>query len=221
MKRTTWILAASIALVLWGCDDGRGDGDAGGIVLMDSGPGGGTDSGPGETDAGPGANMCAVTSAMPLPMACFPRCSNATLVAANNCASAMDPAMCQQMAFDADTTPPTTLMAGTQSIELDCAACVGWQQDTCLAEQCPSEFMALVQCRQAMTGTCDTETMALNSCIMANMATLNTCAGQRATPCFDQTMGGFLPVEPRQLDVHLWSDWTPAFDYDPSFFPTL
>lgn len=64
------ILVALAGLLVIGCDDGRGDEDAGtdsGLRLMDSGPmvdsggGGGTDSGGGGTDAGGGGGSCGPT----------------------------------------------------------------------------------------------------------------------------------------------------------------
>ncbi|MGE0785770.1 MAG: hypothetical protein AB7S26_08780 [Sandaracinaceae bacterium] len=182
-----WVMAFAIAGVIGGCDSRGGD-DAGPIVIMRDGGGGGTDAGPGGgTDAGPPAGSCAVSSVMPLPAACLPRCSNATLQAANACTDAA----CQQAALDADTTASIQLTTPGMPVALDCATCVAWQQETCAAEVCPTEYMALITCLQmngGMAAMCMAENTALNTCAnMTQMAAFQACANPRASMCFSAT----------------------------------
>ncbi len=196
-------IAISVALCALalapGCGGGRSGSDAGGIVLMDSGPGMmGTDAGPGMmgTDAGPGMmGGCSVAGAAgfpPLPAACLPRCSGATASAVNACADAA----CQQAALDADTTPPTNVDVGMGMTEsIDCSGCFNWMINSCIFDSCPDQFAGCVMCADfcdpAMAG-CEAEEAAFDSCIMTNMAALQSCVNSRAVMCFSTT-GGFFP----------------------------
>ncbi len=67
-RRAHFVLATlplALVVALGGCSDSHGGDDAGGILLMDSGPGAITDAGPGATtDAGPGAMADAGPGAM-------------------------------------------------------------------------------------------------------------------------------------------------------------
>jgi hypothetical protein len=188
--RQIGICAGVLALGLTGCDDDGGGGgrDGGGIrVMVDSGSGGIEleDGGPSQTDAGPGGG-CSVTGIMPLPAGCLPRCASSTIPTLNACETDPDPAACLRMALEDDTTPPTTLSLGMQTAQLNCLGCFFWQQDTCIAESCPSEFNARQSCREdaAEPAECDAETMALMTCITTNQSDIGACAMPRAMACF-------------------------------------
>lgn len=200
MTKIASTTALCAMLLTLGCDDGRGGGrDAGGIVLMDSGPGGGTDAGPGMgTDAGPGmmggCSVAGATGFPPLPASCLPRCSAATAMAVNACGAN---AMCQQTAMEGDTTAPVNVDVGMgMSESIDCFGCFNWMINSCLFDSCPDELGACVMCADlcddSMAG-CETEEGAFDACIMGNMAAIQSCVNTRATGCF-ATGGGFLPT---------------------------
>jgi len=197
--RTLGTIAAMTLLLAAGCDDGRGGGtDAGGITLMDAGPGMmGTDAGPGMmmgTDAGPGMmGGCSITGSgfPPLPATCLPRCSASTADAVNMCGDAE----CQNMALDADGTPPVNANVGGMSTTIDCAGCFNWQINSCIFDACPMQFGECVMCGSmgcVGDAMCSAEEMTLNSCIMTNMTGIQSCVNMRASMCFGAT-SGFLP----------------------------
>lgn len=197
MRRTGFLVSAcALALVFGttGCDDTR-DGDDGGIMLMDSGPPT-VDSGPPMVDSGPPAGSCAISTIMALPAACTPRCTNATQSAAAACG--MD-VTCLQNALNADTTPAIPISTPDPSLNmLNCANCYSLQVTSCIVESCPTEFQAFAMC--PMGSDCSTQEMALDACVTANNAALQSCANPRVTACFGAT-GGFLPATPRTLQV--------------------
>jgi len=208
--RTIGTLIACLALLSVGCGDSRSDEDAGGIVLMDSGPR--ADAGPGR-DAGPGGSvfptMCSVTGFMPLPTSCTPRCTNATLGVVNAC---MD-ATCFRNALMADTTPPATVTGPGGSSPVNCFDCFAWQVQTCYAELCPTEFEAWAMCMAP--ADCTAQNSALDACLMTNSAALDTCANPRIEQCFDRS-AGFLPdLGPRthfQVDTERFLDFIERYD---------
>ncbi len=190
MTKIGTILAASAILFALGCDDGRGNTDAGGIVLMDSGPGMmGTDAGPMmDPDSGPGMSSCSVTSQSEvLPAGCLPRCTSSTLSALNACAMDMMPAQCQQNALMADTTPPVNMDFMGMTAPLDCSGCFNWMANTCLFENCAAETSACQMCADGcdpnMVG-CETEEMAIQAC--AATMPFQTCFMNRAINCFSR-----------------------------------
>jgi hypothetical protein len=209
MKKVAWILACGALVAACGGGGSRADAgtDAGGIVLTDSGPG--RDTGPPRTDAGgPPPGTCgSVATAMsvwpPLPASCLPRCSAATLMTVQACPMADE--MCFDNALLADTTPAARLDAGGDTpISVDCGGngdnfpCLTWQQFSCIADSCPDQLTAYINCaNMAPMGSdiamvCATEITGLNTCIETNMTAFQTCAQSRYVACFD-TGGGFLP----------------------------
>ncbi|MEZ4340143.1 MAG: hypothetical protein R3B82_26270 [Sandaracinaceae bacterium] len=199
MKKIAFLAALGALALTPGCGGGRSGSDAGGIVLMDSGPGMmGTDAGPGMmgTDAGPGMmGGCSVAGAAgfpPLPAACLPRCSAATLNAINMCTDAA----CQQAALDADTTAPVNVdVGGGMSESIDCSGCFNWMINACIFDSCPTEFGACIECSDlcdSSTAGCETEEAAFDSCITTNMTALQSCVNSRAAMCFS-TSAPFFP----------------------------
>lgn len=161
----------------------------------------GTDSGMGGMDAGGGATCGSIATATgwpPLPASCTPRCSSATLTTAAGCGTDQ---MCQQNAFDADTTPPANVDTGAEPFAVDCAGCINWQGNSCVYDACPTEFNAYLMCAaMAMNPDteCMTQTTALNGCITTNMTAVQTCyqgtmtAPGRVYDCFPGG-GGIAP----------------------------
>lgn len=197
MSRTGLLVSACAMALVFGCGDNRSDEDAGGIVLMDSGPrpdsGGG-----GGVDSGPVTGSCAVSSFMPLPAGCLPRCANSTIGVINACyddttTTDEQKATCANNALDADPTPTTTIMLGTMSSALGCSDCYYWQLQTCFGDSCPTEFNAYLMC-DPDTADCTSQETALDTCITANMTAINTCANSRVGGCFSTT-AGFLPTQ--------------------------
>ncbi|MEC7520367.1 MAG: hypothetical protein VYE22_10905 [Myxococcota bacterium] len=183
----------------FGCDDGRGgDEDGGGIVLMDSGPDTTPDTGtpPPPRDSGVTPAGCEISSFSALPAGCLPRCANSTIGVINACP---DPStdqegyqMCLEEALMNDAYPDGSVTFPDGSMQpIDCDFCWNWQVQSCIAETCPSEFMAWAMC-DSMTMDCSAQTTAINECIMMNGSAINSCANPRVSACFD--MGsGFLP----------------------------
>ena len=204
---TLMICAATLALGL-GCDDGRSGEDGGGIVLMDSGPDTTPDTGtpPGPTDSGVTPASCAISSFMPLPAGCLPRCANSTVGAINSCPDPetmpMEFVTCRTMALQNDPTPDGTLSFPDGSMQpIDCEFCYNFQIQTCIAESCPTEYQAWGMC-DPMMSDCTAQTDALNSCIQMNNAGISSCAMPRVSACFD--MGsGFLPDLDSRVRVNI------------------
>lgn len=186
MRRIGIIMACGALAI--GCDDGRGGGeDSGGIMLMDSGPEEDA-GGNGGFDAGMMMATCSVAGAAgfpALPEPCLPRCSSATQMCIGACMD--DP--CAEACIDADTTPMTMIDFGMgMSDTLNCGDCVNWGINHCIFTSCPDQFGACIQncpdfCNPMMAG-CETEEMALDSCITANMTAIQMCAQTQIGRCF-------------------------------------
>lgn len=168
------------------------------IVIMDTGPGSDTPSGADvpRTDT-PSSSTCGTIGAggfPPLPAGCVPRCTMATATAYRGCPTGMAGNTCRQMALDNDTTAPATVDLGMGMTEsIDCAGCANWQINSCIYDSCTADFTAFAMC--AAMGTpetaearCPTQVMALNTCIMTNLAAIQTCGNPRFSMCFGATM---------------------------------
>lgn len=212
MKKVAWILASGALLAACGggpnrTDSGAGN-DAGGIVLMDSGPSTMRDTGPARPDTGPAATMCGpwggltATSVAAVPAACMPRCSSATLSTINACPMG-DDGTCLFGALMADTTPSIPMSfegaSGTTSLDLDCGTCFDLQRFHCFSEQCPMQTTPFLVCDQTMDADmCMGEQMALQTCLdgivagSAQEMAFQTCFNDQVGACFDAG-GGFLP----------------------------
>lgn len=161
-------LTACAALLALGCDGTRTDPDAGGIVLMDSGPGG-TDAGPMGTDAGP---SCApVQSPAPSPTAV---CLASTLtclmgagtpeaqqacVMADPAAMACDACILSDLIF---ICTGSTGGCAQQNGDVVCCAndnCGGTPDEACLTGACAGASDAFVSCINACG-------MVSNACFM-------------------------------------------------------
>lgn len=211
MKKVAWILASGALIAACGGGNNRADvgTDTGGIVLMDTGPGRdafvpmGRDSGPPATMCGPWGGLTA-TSIAPIPTACLPRCTNATLGAVNMCLMGMDTS-CLGPTLMADTTPAIPMSYMDTTIDLDCGTCFDIQRFHCFSEVCPAEASPYLVCQPSMDADmCMGELTALQTCLegiamgSAQEMTLNTCFETQVTGCFD-TSGGFLPGQAQQL----------------------
>jgi len=115
----------------------------------------------------------------PLPAACLPRCARGTLDVINACPDAA----CRDAALRDDPTPATTLeLPDGGSTELDCTACAGQMQWSCLEDSCPSQALALYTCRSS-GGACEREQTALTTCVDAS-AGFDPCITGRIGSCF-------------------------------------
>ncbi len=210
MKKVAWILACGALVMACGGNNNRNDAgaagnDAGGIVLMDSGPTTMRDSGPPRRDTGAMATSCGpwggltATSVEAVPASCLPRCSSATLTAVNAC---MD-GTCLNSALMADTTPSISMSfegaMGTTTLDLDCGTCFDLQRFHCFSQVCPAEATPVLVCDSTMDADmCMGEVTALQTCLdgiatgSAQEMTLQTCFNDEVGACFDAG-GGFLP----------------------------
>jgi len=177
MRNFGTVLVASAMVFAFGCDDGRDPGtDAGGIVLMDSGPMMmGTDSGPMMmgTDSGPGMTTC--TENMPLPQT-IPAPTTAACAAATN--TCLMGAMTQaefQACIDAD---PSATAEGNP-----CQTCLSIAQTACInANGCQANWTTLACC---VNTTCPSDPML--GCISTTCAGANSawegCADTAVMSC--------------------------------------
>ncbi len=158
--------------------------DAGTITLP------GRDAGrrpPGHIDAGPPSSSCSITISTgipPLPATCLPRCQASTAQAFNSCTDFE----CQETVLVNDRTPPVlpTLNGEVQDDPLDCFGCFNFQQTSCAYDSCPSETQALITCVPSSDPTgCDSQRLAVQSCIEANLAAFQPCHQSRFEMCFD------------------------------------
>jgi hypothetical protein len=144
-----------------GCDDGRGGDDAGGITLMDSGPGG--DAGPGTTDAGPGGCPPATAPMAAMPMAC----QASTLT----CLMGATTVEAQTACVMADPNAANCDACITQDLFFTCSNPMGGgcnQQfgdiQCCLMTACPTADAACINAATAMGGACAAQTSAFFTC---------------------------------------------------------
>jgi len=216
MRRNGITLMACVALAVgFGCDDRDP-----GITLMDSGPGGEDSGTPPEMDSGTTPEMdsgspasCSVSSIMPLPAACLPRCASSTISAVNACfmmdASTEDILACRDTALQSDPTPSVSVTTPSMPIDGDCEFCWRWQTNVAIAESCPSEFDAYLTCANMMGADCSSQESALDGCVAANEATIQSRFNALVMQCFG-TGSGFLPGFrtsvriPRSYPVHLY-----------------
>ena len=187
--RQIGIMLACGAMMLGavGCDDSRSGDDAGGIVLMDSGPR--ADSGT-RVDSGGMTTFptsCTVSAFGPLPAACLPRCQNSTIGPLNACTDTA----CVSSTLMADPTPGASVMGPGGTFTMECFDCFLWQLQTCWAESCPTEFNAWGMC-DPMAGDCTAQENALDACLTAMSTPIGACADPRINACFATTTG-FLP----------------------------
>ncbi len=187
MKRIGFLMACGLLASVVGCDNRTNPPvDSGGIVLMDSGSGDPDTGTPPMPDSGTPPTGCSVdvsTSLPPLPAACLPRCSSATVTCIMGCADGA----CQRACVDADTTAGTTLNASGESIPLDCSGCWDWGIQHCVFVSCPSELAGCAGCADQCnpdTAGCETEEAAIDSCITANQTAIQSCFNTQATRCF-------------------------------------
>lgn len=156
-----------------------------GITLPDAAP---VDAGMTTTEPDAGsAGTCELILAgdVPsLPAACLPRCAIATGQALNACASDPNPQMCQQNAVMADTTPAIPMMINGMAAQLNCGLCLSFQQFSCGFDVCPSETMAILQCRDQACA--DAAQAPFATCVQseANRATFNACLQPLFMSCF-------------------------------------
>jgi hypothetical protein len=120
-------------------------------------------------------------------------------------AAACTTGACQQMAVAADTTPPAQLAINGMNTPVTCANCFNWQINSCISAVCTAEYDAFNACvvrtMSAMMCQSMAEGMALNTCVMTNMAAFQSCGDMRVPLCFPGT-GGFLPdFRPRSFRV--------------------
>lgn len=188
MKRKVysgWLACGALALVL-GCDNR--DGGSPPIMLMD----GGSDDG-GSSMPPTGCSIDVSTGLPPLPAACLPRCSSATAMAIDTCITSGGTieqiAMCQQMAVENDTTPPTTLtIVGeeTETEQLNCSGCWEYALQHCLFASCGAELVGCLSCSEGcdpeMAG-CEAEETALNTCLTNNQDAIQACFDEQAGRC--------------------------------------
>ena len=160
MRKIGTTLAACAMLLAFGCDSRGGGGtDAGGIVLMDSGPGmTGTDAGPGMTgtDAGGGGGMfapCTANSPLPQNIA-----SSSTPVCAASTATCLEGCTDNACADACIMADPNATM---------CNQCIVINQLSCVNTTCPTDMML---------GCIDT------TCAAANSA-WETCADGVVSGC--------------------------------------
>lgn len=207
MSRGSVVVAlACVALMAVGCEDGRDEDDAGGIVLMDSGPG--SDAGPGGgTDAG-GDSCPPASASMPsMPMAC----EAATLT----CLMGAADAMAQQACIDADPNAMNCGACITQDLFYTCSNPMGGGCDEeygeiqcCLMTACPSGDATCVNMATGMGGACATQAQAFFTC--ANSAQMamrcgitNTCfMSMMFLPDFEQR-----PPVTRHAELELFRAW--------------
>lgn len=135
------------------------------------------------------ATTCSVVGASgtypPLPSACLPRCSTATLSRYNACTTQS----CAEIAVAEDTTAPTTLTAAEGTLSLTCSRCFNWQLNSCAEELCPSQFDAYISCARAGPAStaetrCASQISTVNSCLAANPSEYGFCADTRTSRCF-------------------------------------
>ena len=197
LTAATRFAALSLTLLMGGllglgCGDNRRNIDSGrpvpttdsGLVIMlqDSG---GRDSGTSipirdsGTTTPPTGDACTLTSLSPLPSSCLPRCTAATRSAAVAC----EDNTCFSAALDADTTPPATVTLPDGPEPFYCNDCFGWQQATCFADICPSEYSNFATCSNA-GGACTSEGNALDVCADAAGDSFDSCFNTRVEACF-------------------------------------
>lgn len=182
----------SIALLcvvsLTACD-GNADPDGGPIIvpdaaMPDAGSDGGSDAG---NDGGPG--YCGSTRFdtrywAPLPDSCLPLCTAETHDAVRACLTQA----CAQAAIEADTSPPVDVDTPYGIMQVSCSgastaySCPSWQQLSCDAELCPTEYSAWTTCAAARPD-CAVEEAALDRCRDGTTAWMG-CVTERVDACF-------------------------------------
>ncbi|MFO0680757.1 MAG: hypothetical protein U0234_01845 [Sandaracinus sp.] len=212
MKNAAWCLVA-LGMVA-GCGSNARPATDGGVTTPDTGTTPGNDAGSQTPDTGGGGGTCgsiaSATAAWPaLPSGCVPRCAMATALAYNTCAQTFmmnhDQAAfqsCKAAAFAADTTPTASVdLGGGDTLSVSCAgnstnalSCEQWQLQAAISMSCDSQLGMDLQCEaQAQAGgmdpqtVCATQITAVNDCITANMAAIQTAANGLFTMCFSQT----------------------------------
>ncbi len=191
MNRAMVVMACLAMLA--GCDDGRGGDDAGGIVLMDSGPG--SDAGPPATvDAGPGGCAPMQSSAPQMPMAC----AASTLT----CLMGAGTAMAQQACIMADANAANCGACIQQDVFFTCTSPSGgcaqqWGDIQCCAMMaCPTADQACIQGALAAGGACATQAMAFDTCTASAQMAMRCGVTQT---CFMAAMPFQPSFEPTEL----------------------
>ncbi len=236
MKRISLLMALGALTLAFGCDNGNGEPDGGGIHLVDSGHTTTPDSGHTTTpDSGTTPTGCSVAGATgfpALPAACLPRCATATGQAVNDCATSRPDSggadagtgsvgECQVEAVMADTSATTTIdLGGGMTDTLNCYGCWTWQLNSCIFDSCMTQLAACNSCAadqcDTTTAGCETEEGALNTCINTNLSAIQSCFGTRASMCFGN-VSGFSPGV-QAPEVHAMFDRFVGFSMLPASF---
>ncbi|MBZ0122012.1 MAG: hypothetical protein K8H88_33770, partial [Sandaracinaceae bacterium] len=139
------------------------------------------DAGPPPRDSGPA--VCGGVEFLDdvLPPACLPRCRASTFTALEACTTAA----CVDSTLEGDLTPSVQYDLNGMVRELDCAECFGWQLGSCRAQNCPTEYVAYVECVRMTGGACTTQFNAVVACQQS------AAVAEDFNTCFDtQVVGG-------------------------------
>lgn len=134
-----------------------------------------------------GTGTCGtVTYLDPLHAGCVPRCSASTRSVFESCSTPQ----CRIDAARADTTPSRSITlraadgSATDTVAFTCAACVGYQQETCVYDYCPSQYVTWVNCDETTDpDACEGELTAVNDCLGASSG-YTTCYNTEVFRCF-------------------------------------
>jgi hypothetical protein len=197
LNRFAMILGCALALAACGGDEVTATPDAS-VAIADSGP---TRRDASTSDAAVEPEGCRD----PLPPIAssgitLPRCAAATRDTVSACTfppAAQSDIDCVTDALEADSTAPFTQTAQGQTISINCAACINYDQIHCMQENGCAEEVADFVCCSAAGGECDAENMALITCVQSDAARSAKCLGFGATSA---TTSCFAPATPPPAD---------------------